>query len=252
MYSSVIVNSWWHTLSPVQYGFESCQPGHHWGPHVRSYYLLHYVLSGEGWFEESGNRHALKQDDIFIIRPGEVTTYQASAHSPWQYAWLGFQVEQAPDFLRQSVIHQPAVRAIFEQIRDMEFQPGNWDGIVFSLTYSLLWKLSSAVLEKLPCSYAQYAKTYLEANYMRPVAIQELADTLHIDRRYLTARFREAFGVPPQVFLMELRMEKAREFLCDGHSVTEVAAMVGFPDIPGFSRRYKKHFGIPPSRQVRR
>ena len=84
---------------------------------------------------------------------------------------------------------------------------------------------------------------------MGSVSIQTLADTLHIDRRYLTAQFKEAYGLPPQAYLMDLRLEKAREFLLNGHSVTESATMSGFADLPGFSRQYKARFGISPSKQ---
>ena len=93
------------------------------------------------------------------------------------------------------------------------------------------------------------AKTYLETAYMRQVSIQEIADTLHIDRRYLTILFRETYGKPPQAYLMQLRLEQARNFLNQGFGVAEAASMSGFSDLSNFSRQYKRTFGICPSRQ---
>lgn len=249
MFDYVIVHSWWHTLSPVTLGYDACVPGHRYGPAVRSYYLVHYIFDGEGCYYRGGECHRLQQGDLFIIRPGELTTYQASVENPWRYCWLGFQVKDAPELLDQPVIRQAPVRQIFERIQELDSD--DIDGKVFSLTYDLLWKLSKATsnLVKKPNSYAEYAKTYLDANYMGPISIQSLADTLHIDRRYLTGLFREAYDKPPQAYLMELRMEKAREFLTQGYSVTEAAAMTGFADLPGFSRQYKTWFGISPSQQ---
>ena len=98
-------------------------------------------------------------------------------------------------------------------------------------------------------SYAAYAKTYLETSYMQPVSIQGIADALHIDRRYLTVLFRQAYGIPPQAYLMELRLDQARAFLTQGYGVTEAATMSGFSDLANFSRRYKQRFGISPSAQ---
>ena len=100
--------------------------------------------------------------------------------------------------------------------------------------------------------YAAYAKAYLETSYMQPVSIQKLADTLHIDRRYLTVLFREAYGEPPQAYLMRLRLEQAREFLGQGYGVAEAATLAGFSDLSNFSRQYKRQFGASPSRQKRR
>lgn len=249
MVDYVIIKSWWHTLAPVTLGYEQCEPGHRYGPAVRDYFLLHYVFDGEGDFYRDSVQYHLGAGDIFVIRPEEMTAYQASFDNPWHYCWLGFTAEHIPDFLNAPVLHQMPVRQVFERIAELE--PGDIDGKAFSLTYDLLWKLSKANsdLVKKPSSYAEYAKAYLDANYMGSVSIQALADTLHIDRRYLTAQFKEAYGQPPQAYLMDLRLERAREFLSGGHSVTESAAMAGFADLPGFSRQYKNRFGIPPSKQ---
>jgi transcriptional regulator GlxA family with amidase domain len=81
---------------------------------------------------------------------------------------------------------------------------------------------------------------------MAAVTIEDLANTLHIDRRHLTNVFRKSYGISPHAFLMELRLNKAREFLRSGCSVTDAAAMAGFSDLPNFSKKYKSRFGLCP------
>lgn len=247
MESYVIVPGWRGSLIPNIYGYEYCEPGHSFGPAVRSHYLLHYVLEGEGQFLKGGKTYDVKKGDIFVIEPGEVTTYWASRENPWQYVWLGFYCDEKPACLNGAVLRQPPVRQIFTYIQEHHGEDG-LDGKIFSLTHELLWQLSrdeeTAGLK--PHSYAVYAKTYLENSYMHHVSIQQIAESLHIDRRYLTMLFRRAYGMPPQTFLMELRLEKARSFLRLGHCVTESAVMAGFSDIPNFSKQYKAHFGISP------
>ena len=146
------------------------------------------------------------------------------------------------------------MRKVFEQLRELALevpQDGSQDGMVFSLLYQLLWDLSrnSPLSQDRTNTYAAYAKLYLETSYMQPVSIQAIADTLHIDRRYLTVLFRQAYGLPPQAYLMELRLEQARDFLLQGYGVTEAAAMSGFSDLANFSRRYKRRYGVSPSVQ---
>lgn len=248
-----VAPGWWHGLAPLNFGWEACAPGHQFGPAVRHYHLLHYVLEGEGTFLKGGATYRVDAGDLFVIRPEEVTTYRASAARPWQYVWLGFQAGETPPFLQVPVIRQPPVRKLFESLREQcgyEHQ----DGRVFALLYDVLWRLSQDAPP--PASrqepYAAYAKAYLETSYMQPVSIQKLADTLHIDRRYLTVLFREAYGEPPQAYLMRLRLEQAREFLGQGYGVTEAATLAGFSDLSNFSRQYKRQFGASPSRQKRR
>ena len=248
-----VAPGWWHGLAPLNFGWEACAPGHQFGPAVRHYHLLHYVLEGEGTFLKGGATYRVEAGDLFVIRPEEVTTYRASTARPWQYVWLGFQAGETPPFLQVPVIRQPPVRKLFESLRE-QCRYEHQDGRVFALLYDVLWRLSQYAPP--PASrqepYAAYAKADLETSYMQPVSIQKLADTLHIDRRYLTVLFREAYGEPPQAYLMRLRLEQAREFLGQGYGVTEAAALAGFSDLSNFSRQYKRQFGASPSRQKRR
>lgn len=48
-------------------GIEACQPGYSFGPSVRSHYLIHYILEGEGFYEVNGRRHHLKKHQGFLI-----------------------------------------------------------------------------------------------------------------------------------------------------------------------------------------
>lgn len=45
-----ITNMGFKEINPVDFGEQICLPGHYYGPHARSYYLLHYVVSGKGTF----------------------------------------------------------------------------------------------------------------------------------------------------------------------------------------------------------
>ena len=142
------------------------------------------------------------------------------------------------DFLHEPVLRQPSVGHIFEKIRlCAEAEQGDFR--IFSLTYELLRQLSAPAKRSVE-NYAVYARTHLETMYMTAVSIEDLASTLHIDRRYLTNVFRKSYGISPHAFLMELRLNKAREFLRSGCSVTDAAAMAGFSDLPNFSKKYRR------------
>lgn len=40
------------------------------------------------------------RQEVFLIRPGERICYEADAHTPWAYAWIGFEGEGAERLLR--------------------------------------------------------------------------------------------------------------------------------------------------------
>lgn len=246
-----VAPGWWHSLVPLNYGWEACQPGHTFGPAARHYHLLHFVLKGEGAFLKGGEWHQVGPGDLFVILPEEITTYCASLTDPWEYVWISFLASETPAFLEGAVIRQPPVYKIFERLRDLCLQDPE-DGKIFAVLYDLLDRLSrDAPVSARRDAYAAYAKAYLETMYMQPVSIQQIADTLHIDRRYLTALFRQAYGQSPKAYLTELRLDQAKSFLRQGHSVTEASSMAGFPDLSNFSRQYKRRFGSSPSGRPR-
>lgn len=243
-----IIPGRWHTVAPINYGYQECPPGHTFGPAIREYYLLHYIFSGNGYFVRDGVTYTLAAGDIFVIRPGEMTTYYASCSNPWKYCWLGFTTLEAFDFLSAPVIRQSQALHVFQNIRDC-CDKDNRDGEIFALTFQLLCFLSqkSEPNNQFASDYALYAKTHLDNTYMQKVSIAQIANMLHIDRRYLSAVFRKTYGCSPQEYLSKLRLERAKAFLQAGYSVTSTATMTGFSDLCNFSRQFKAYYGYSPS-----
>lgn len=87
-----------------------CQPGHSYGPAVRSGYLIHYILSGKGIFRCEGTTYHLSAGDAFLIRPHTLIYYQADARQPWTYTWIGMQgIKVEEYFHRTSLMNVPCV-----------------------------------------------------------------------------------------------------------------------------------------------
>ena len=64
MRTEIIIDQHYKGYNPVQFGSQSCLPGHFFGPSVRTHWLLHYVVYGLGIFERDGIRHEVKPGDI--------------------------------------------------------------------------------------------------------------------------------------------------------------------------------------------
>lgn len=250
MLTRSIMPGLWHTVTPLYYGCQDCEKNHSFGPAIRDCYLLHYVFDGCGILEKEDGIYPVGKGELFVILPNEMVTYTADAVNPWSYCWLAFRAEQPLPFLTEPVVSISAAQGIFHGIREC-LHDENPDSRIFSLTYELLWQLSRRDTPRsvTPGSYAAYAKLHLENTYTTAVTIESIANTLHIDRRYLTSVFRKTYGFTPQQYLMQLRLEKAKAFLEQGFGVTAAASMAGFSDLSNFSRKYKQHYGISPRSQ---
>ena len=54
------------------------------GPMLRSSYIIHYVLSGRGYY----NGNPVEQGQGFLILPGSVEEYHADRSDPWELLWV--------------------------------------------------------------------------------------------------------------------------------------------------------------------
>jgi AraC-like DNA-binding protein len=77
-----------------------------------------------------------------------------------------------------------------------------------------------------------------------------LAEAYGVSVRVLERLFLRAFGDPPRRVLKRLRMQRAPELLGSGRNVKETAALLGYEDPSHFSREFKKHYGLAPTRST--
>lgn len=72
-----------------QYGYEKCEPRHNWGPALRSHYLFHYVISGNGTLRIQTNNqdkeYHIHGGQAFLIVPNKLIHYFADNSDPWEY-----------------------------------------------------------------------------------------------------------------------------------------------------------------------
>jgi len=90
--------------------------------------------------------------------------------------------------------------------------------------------------------------TTMEAHYLQPHSISDLA---FISGRSLSSfrrEFEAIFHTTPAKWIQEKRLQKARElFVTTQLSIAEVCYTLGYANVSHFSRLYKSHFGENPS-----
>ncbi|MEL6210140.1 MAG: ATP synthase F1 subunit delta [Pseudomonadota bacterium] len=89
----------------------------------------------------------------------------------------------------------------------------------------------------------------MQAHIERPLPIAEIAARVDCPGWRLRRLFMRRFGMGPQAYYLELRLERARDLL--RHSterVGSVALICGFPAGEALARAYRARFGVAPSR----
>ncbi len=91
------------------------------------------------------------------------------------------------------------------------------------------------------------ALDYIREHYSEPIGNTEIASALHIDNRYLIRLFRRYLSVTPYQYLTQYRIERGRELLRRGVSVSETAYACGYQSETAFRLAFKRIIGFPPS-----
>ncbi len=97
------------------------------------------------------------------------------------------------------------------------------------------------------------AKEYIEANFLHISSIHEIAMAACMSDYHFVRSFRLAYKISPYKYVLQQRLLFAQSLMkqMPGAGLKEIAALCSFPDIPSFSKAYKRCFKISPSMFVR-
>lgn len=262
----IFSNDFFRSLDAFVYtcGYETCDPGHSYGPALRSGYLIHYVLNGSGYYRTGGRTWRLGEGDAFLICPDELIYYEADKKDPWTYTWIGFQGVKVQEYLNRTSLlttpvfhydHDDRIRLCHEKMFEANQLSVNRDLIMNSILYEYLFLLvrkfpkEQVSTRERQAVYIEEALRHLESGYGQEISIQAIADDLGLDRSYLHRIFKAATGSSLQEYLLDLRIRKACDLLLQTDlPVSVIALSVSYEDTLYFSRLFKKKKGVSPSR----
>ena len=97
-------------------------------------------------------------------------------------------------------------------------------------------------------SLTRQAMQYIAANYTAKFSLDNIADTLHVNKSYLARTFKATTGTTLLSYHNYIRCMKAIEYLADSeYTITQVAGLVGFCSSAHFSKVFQKTTGMTPT-----
>jgi|GEM_PF-1571246 len=95
---------------------------------------------------------------------------------------------------------------------------------------------------------AENVKAYIVLNFTRAnLSVSEIARHFYVDSSYIRRVFKKAYNMSITEYILNLRMEKAKELLVENNfKLSVICEKVGFEDYNYFSRVFKKYCGISP------
>ncbi len=92
------------------------------------------------------------------------------------------------------------------------------------------------------------AAEFIRKNYMRDIALSDIADGIGVSESYLCRIFKEEFDMAPMAYLSFYRINMAKKLLleCFDMNIYEIAEITGFQSVSYFGMVFKKYEGCTP------
>jgi len=211
---------------------------------------LFWVFQGEGVFQLKDRRIHARTHDLFFYFPHSEHRIE-SVSDNWGYCWIDFDHADCIQWLNgfgfyEGKFHSgPCPRDLFARVRDA-LRLGSHEGECRAaiLAHEILVRASRGMQPE-PNSVITRAKQRMDEGSPDPeLTIQSLADELGIHRSTLFRLFRKQFGVTPNVYLKQLRLQQALQMVQQGNKpIQEIARLCGYGDANYLTRLVKLHLG---------
>ncbi len=91
--------------------------------------------------------------------------------------------------------------------------------------------------------------SYIDMNYTQKITVEDLAQVINVSKYHFCRLFKTYTGLSPIEYINMIRINKAEELLRTSDcTITETAFEVGFENLSYFTRQFKRHKGILPSK----
>ena len=89
-------------------------------------------------------------------------------------------------------------------------------------------------------------RNFIDANYEADLNMNLLSKIQLISKYHLIRLFKKYYGLTPRQYLIDKRIEKSKEYLVKGMTVTKSCYAVGFTSLGSFSALFKTKTGETP------
>lgn len=220
--------------------------------HSHDYHQLVLPVDGELCLSVEHSEGAVTAQQAAIIPAGADHGFYAPvanrflvADVPTEMAPL---LERLPVFVQLDAALSHYIQFLFQQLHGLDNRAaGSIEQQMLGLLLQLLQQRYQPGIQRKQDRRIELLQAYLDAYIDRPVTLPQMANVVHLSVRQLNALFQQQLGMSPQQYLLQLRMQRARQLLeTTTLQVQAVADQVGYTNLAAFSDRFRRHFGQSP------
>ncbi|MCT4606014.1 MAG: AraC family transcriptional regulator [Marinisporobacter sp.] len=258
---------------------ENFKKGRKFNTHWHENMQLYFFTEGKAFVECNKNRYYVTKDSIIVINNNELHSLESLSDDLKFYTirmdssfLFSNQVDLCQTkFLSPLSQNQIAFQNLIENDKDVldcmritiqEYfsRKIGYELAVKSYIYQLIVLLLRKYISRFLTAKELTLKSnnlkrfdlifkYIDSNYYEKITTSDLSNRVHISTAHFCRIFKEMTGKTTTDYINGVRLEKAIDYLNKGDlNISEIAVRCGFDNINYFSRVFKKHYKVSPTK----
>lgn len=241
-------------------------------PHAHEEFFIALTDAGLATPTYRGDRHVIGPGDLIVLNPEEAHAGGPPAEGSWTYRALYPGPALMRDILAEFRPGRPGLPVFGGDVvrdRDVAARLRRFHLLSESPASSRLERETqlAEALVRLVSRHAtpprapgpagrerravRLSREYLEEHAEENVTLAALAGRAGLSAFHLCRVFREAVGMTPHAYQIQVRVRRAKSLLRAGLPITLAAAEAGFYDQAHLNRHFKRLVGVTPGRYVK-
>ncbi|WP_207535670.1 AraC family transcriptional regulator [Desertivirga arenae] len=228
--------------------------------HFHEGYAIGVATKGLQTMQVERSNYLIPPASLMFLNPREIHAHKQIPHSPWSHRMVYISPEYISWLQKEGMIVRKGELTFDVPITDNSetyhkflnlhqlLTSGNPDpqtALIFNETLSSIFNTFSTVKGKGErpslVDQVEFIQNYLDEHYQDKLKLDELSDRFRLNKFQLIRVFKRHKGVTPNEYLNIVRIEAAKKYLAEGHSLVASAYMAGFYDQSHFSNYFLKY-----------
>lgn len=241
---------------------------HEFTPHYHDGFAIGVIQKGAQKVKYRRANIIMPEGTVCVLNPNEIHTGKPATEAGWAYRMFYPDVEILKEISSEIAEYESDVPffsktvikddILLNQILKMHilFEDKNTPKLVLQSVFhstvaNIIIKYADIhVLKREPPqvhSSVEKARDYIEAFYFQDITLKELSNIACLSPFHLLRIFKQAIGIPPHVYLLHKRIEKAKELLLKGINIASIAYETGFADQSHLTNTLRSFVGVTPN-----
>ncbi|MBC3777156.1 AraC family transcriptional regulator [Pseudomonas sp. SWRI99] len=233
--------------------------------HSHAHFSIGAITAGRSTYVHEHAQCEVAAGTVVLMNPGDVHACNPIDDQPWSYVMLYVETPWLTDLQHQLGF---AAELEFRRFSDTHLADAELFGRLMAL-YETLVDDQQEVLHKQSAAVEFFSDLQLRLNPVeQPVpepnfkleraadfirehctevlSLEAICAAAQLSPSYLIRAFKQRYGMTPHAFVVNQRIQFARERLRSGQLIADVALQAGFADQAHFQRAFKQHLAATP------